>query len=199
MAWKTRMAVGVTAAAALLGAGLAAAPAALADRPGDEVPEQLEAEILALPWVTLCEGDEGALVDGVKHLLIAYGVPYEPEFPGYDDHMVDRVEYYQQMKNEEGADIPVDGSCVYDETWHHFREDYGVVSSGEGGRVRFAQLMLIEHGYLEPGGADGVWGPATEEAVKAFQRDTCDSQGDCLDDDGIVGPLTFRALATGGI
>lgn len=199
MAWKTRIALGAAATAALVAAGLVAAPAALADRPGDEVPEALQAEILALPWQNIAEGDEGRLVQGVKHLLIAYGVPYEPESPGYDAHMADRVEYYQQMKNDEGADIPVDGSQVSDETWHHLRQDFGAVSSGSGERVMFVQLMLIEHGYLEPGQSDGVWGPITGDAVVAFQEDTCNADGDCLAGDGIVGPLTFRALATGGI
>lgn len=192
---------GMAIAAALTTAvvGLAGAPAAVSDEIDDDVPQQLEEEILALPWITICEGDEGLLVDAVKHLLTAY-VPYEPEFPGYDDHMVERIEYYQELKNSQGADIPVDGTCVSDETWHHFRQDFGEVSQGDrGGRVFFVQLLLVEHGYLDSGQADGIFGPITRAAVVAFQEDTCDSAGNCLAGDGIVGPLTFRALATGGI
>jgi putative chitinase len=49
------------------------------------------------------------------------------------------------------------------------------------------QRALIARGY-DPGAADGVWGPLTKEAVKAFQKD----QG--LTADGIVGPKTLAAL-----
>lgn len=57
-----------------------------------------------------------------------------------------------------------------------------------GSEVTKLQNKLKEKGFL-PGPIDGIFGPATEAAVIAFQRTRDD-----LDDDGIVGPLTKRAL-----
>ena len=49
--------------------------------------------------------------------------------------------------------------------------------------------MLIERGYsCGSSGVDGSFGPATDKAVKAFQRD-CE-----LDADGYVGHDTMSAL-----
>lgn len=56
----------------------------------------------------------------------------------------------------------------------------------QGSEVAEIQGQLAELGYdLE---ADGDYGPATEEAVKAFQR----AKG--LEVDGLVGEMTYRAL-----
>lgn len=63
-------------------------------------------------------------------------------------------------------------------------------SSGE--YVTLLQTKLIQLGFdLSPYGADGKFGAKTENAVKAFQKD----HG--LTADGIVGPKTWEALATG--
>jgi putative chitinase len=56
-----------------------------------------------------------------------------------------------------------------------------------GPEVVQLQQKLMEAGF-NPGATDGVFGPRTETAVKAFQR----SRG--LVADGIVGPRTWRAL-----
>lgn len=63
-----------------------------------------------------------------------------------------------------------------------------------GEAVKTVQQKLIRWGYLN-GKADGIFGPATEKAVRYFQR----KNG--LKEDGIVGPATFEALgmrASGG-
>lgn len=64
--------------------------------------------------------------------------------------------------------------------------------NSHGLAVHELQTKLAELGYKDDAGrplvADNAFGPATEAAVKAFQRD----QG--LTDDGIVGPTTKHAL-----
>jgi peptidoglycan hydrolase-like protein with peptidoglycan-binding domain len=59
-----------------------------------------------------------------------------------------------------------------------------------GEDVRWVQRRLQTHGF-EPGPADGVFGPRTDAAVRAFQR------ARSLEADGIVGPHTRQALANG--
>lgn len=57
-----------------------------------------------------------------------------------------------------------------------------------GPEVRKLQQQLTRLGY-DLGIADGEFGPATDRAVKAFQRDHK------LESDGVVGPATAAALA----
>ena len=61
----------------------------------------------------------------------------------------------------------------------------------KGEAVKEVQEMLISQGYLE-GAADGVFGPKTEAAVLAFQKE----KG--LDATGIVGEATYNALKNTG-
>ena len=58
-----------------------------------------------------------------------------------------------------------------------------------GESVRAAQLLLIGRGYrCGPRGADGDFGPATHGGLCSFQR------GRRLEVDGVIGPITWRAL-----
>jgi len=57
-----------------------------------------------------------------------------------------------------------------------------------GDAVIELQTLLTARGYLSPSPIDGIFGPLTQNAVMAFQRD----QG--LSVDGIVGPITWGAL-----
>lgn len=59
----------------------------------------------------------------------------------------------------------------------------------KGEDVRYVQTLLYNLGYnLGSYGIDGDFGRATEAAVKEFQRDHK------LNQDGVVGPLTYEAL-----
>jgi peptidoglycan hydrolase-like protein with peptidoglycan-binding domain len=61
-----------------------------------------------------------------------------------------------------------------------------LAEGSHGDAVHMVQETLNKGGWLKE---DGIFGPATADAVKAFQR----SKG--LAPDGIVGPLTQGALA----
>ncbi|GEM_PF-313143 len=62
-----------------------------------------------------------------------------------------------------------------------------------GDDVRKVQLALVQAGSLDPGGADGIFGPATADAVRKFQI------GRSLKDNGIVEANTRAALFGGAL
>ncbi|MFI2640357.1 peptidoglycan-binding protein [Streptomyces sp. NPDC018610] len=66
-----------------------------------------------------------------------------------------------------------------------------ITSSGAGSDsdTKLLQRNLVGLGYLAADGVDGVYGPATKDAVLSFQSDNA------LDVDGIAGPQTDAALA----
>jgi peptidoglycan hydrolase-like protein with peptidoglycan-binding domain len=70
-------------------------------------------------------------------------------------------------------------------------DDERLISKGsQGTHVRLIQQSLIDQGYPLPfGGADGIFGPETEAAVKRFQTDA-----GALKIDGLVGPETMGLL-----
>jgi peptidoglycan hydrolase-like protein with peptidoglycan-binding domain len=57
----------------------------------------------------------------------------------------------------------------------------------KGEAVRKLQGWLYQLGYI-PGSTDGIFGPKTEKAVRAFQRDA----GIAVD--GIVGEITWTTM-----
>ena len=57
---------------------------------------------------------------------------------------------------------------------------------GEG--VRALQQLLVDQGYLNAGGADGIYGGGTEKAITQFQMDQN------LDSDGVCWPQTLKRL-----
>jgi nucleoid-associated protein YgaU len=63
-----------------------------------------------------------------------------------------------------------------------------VKKGSEGDAVKGLQNALSARSSQDVGPIDGIFGPATENAVKEFQR------GAGLADDGIAGPRTWEAL-----
>jgi hypothetical protein len=67
-------------------------------------------------------------------------------------------------------------------------EDVTLKSGDSGDEVKRLQEALAALGYDIGGEPDGVFGPATEEAVKQFQADSG------LTADGVAGPETLKAI-----
>lgn len=64
-----------------------------------------------------------------------------------------------------------------------------------GAYVTLAQTELQQRGYdVGASGIDGIFGKATEAAVKAFQKEHTDENGKPLTADGVIGPKTWWAL-----
>lgn len=77
--------------------------------------------------------------------------------------------------------------------------DKPTLRKGDRGEyVTLMQTKLIQRGYnLAPYGADGIFGNKTYEALKDFQRNNRDENGNPLTVDGICGPRTWAALESG--
>ena len=65
----------------------------------------------------------------------------------------------------------------------------------KGAYVTLAQTELQQRGYnIGAAGIDGIFGKGTEAAVKAFQKDHTDENGNKLTVDGVIGQKTWWAL-----
>ena len=69
-----------------------------------------------------------------------------------------------------------------------FDPDGTLRRNDRGDEVRALQQLLVDQGYLNAGGADGIYGGGTEKAVIQFQKD----QG--LEPDGVAWPQTLKRL-----
>ncbi len=78
--------------------------------------------------------------------------------------------------------------CGYTTEEQSFDPDGTLRVGAKGNDVYAVQQMLVEMGYLNAGGADGIFGGGTEKAVKQFQQ----AQG--LTPDGVVWPQTRKLL-----
>lgn len=188
MSMWNRIAMVAASGALVLGAGLGAAPAALAD--GPDTPPEVEQRVEACEWIVLGPGDERWEVGFGKYVLAGLGA-YDTDGVDdvYGDDLTAAVEEYQSAE-----DVPQSGE--FDTaTWEHVRADFGEVGPGmqpePSDLVRAVQYALAE-GYGYDVAVDGYYGPATEGAVREFQGIVG------IGADGIVGPVTFRALVTGG-
>jgi peptidoglycan hydrolase-like protein with peptidoglycan-binding domain len=173
----------IASGAMVAGVGLAGAPAALAD--GPNTPPEVVAAIEAAPWPELSEGQNRWEVSVVKFMLVDFGyldVNHADE--QFDERLTEAVESYQAAR-----EITPDG-VVGETTWEALSTDLGLVRRGDSGNLVKAVQQALIAGYGYDLLLDGQFGPATEGAVREYQG----VQG--IDADGIVGPITFRALMT---
>lgn len=141
--------------------------------------------IQAEPWPAYTEGDAGVDVLTAKLLIAGQGIDPGTEDEAFDPEFTEAVLEYQDANNL------VDDGELTDETWLLLQEQtFGEYGPGTSGGV----VEAIQHQLNTKFGAgvdvDGLYGPATGEAVREAQEYFD------IGVDGIVGPLTFRALVT---
>ncbi|MCT4542843.1 MAG: peptidoglycan-binding protein [Vallitalea sp.] len=129
--------------------------------------------INAASWKVVKRRDKGADVKTIQYLLVSKG--YNIDVDGdYGERTENNIRYFQGVRGLER-----DGK-VGEKTWLELIE---TLQRGEkSNAVKALQCQL----GLYP---DGDFGPGTERAVKNFQRKYPE-----LDNDGIVGPETWRYL-----
>ena len=138
------------------------------------------------PWPVVRQGDDGHPVLTLQELLRAHGhtVAVDGDFGPQTATAVRAV--------QSAAGLTVDG-IVGPLTWPKVVQTVRRGNSGDA--VRGVQVEFqFRNGSGDPTQGvqiDGIFGPQTEQAVRGFQ--------DALDVtvDGIVGPVTWRALVSG--
>ncbi|MBG0561041.1 peptidoglycan-binding protein [Actinoplanes sp. NEAU-A11] len=138
------------------------------------------------PWPTIRQGAKNDTVTTLQYLLLAHGhtVTVDGIFGAQTGAA---VRAYQLTKNL------VEDGVVGPETWRALIVE--VRPGARGNAVRGVQREFQLRGDVAPQ-SDGVYGPATEEAVRAFQA-ALRAGGAELDADGVVGPRTWQALVGG--
>ncbi|MEV3990710.1 peptidoglycan-binding protein [Streptomyces sp. NPDC049837] len=180
---RTARLITVVAAATALAAPLAtAAQAAPVAQPATAVTAAVQAAAAAaVSGPILNEGDTGAEVNALQHLLISHGQTLDVDGQ-FGPATEAKVKAFQQAKG-----LTADG-IVGPQTWS---ELVTVLKPGANGpAVKAAQTLLVARGHKLT--VDGAFGAGTEAAVKSFQK----SAG--LAADGVVGPQTWSKLLGGG-
>jgi len=159
-----------------------------ADGPTDR---RITAAVESQPWKNLKKGDRDYRVAAARCLLAQFGHlrGCDPGADGadvFDDTLVNAVRAYQEDRN-----LQVNGR-LNDETWVTLRNDHGEAGPGDrrSNLVKGLQHSLNILGDAIP--VDGLYGDRTKTAVANFQ------QRKEIGVDGIVGPITFRALFAQG-
>ena len=96
----------------------------------------------------------------------------------------------RRRRSRRSIDLIVHDGIVGNNTWGRLDPPQIQKNSPQHNYVRLCQLILKSFAVpaFDPGPADGIFGPNTETAVKAFQAIFATPA------DGIVGPKTWRAL-----
>ncbi|GAB3725764.1 peptidoglycan-binding domain-containing protein [Nocardiopsis nanhaiensis] len=180
------IAVLIASGAAVAGIGASGTPA-LAQNGAPSSPPEVTASVEASEWPELEEGYvtwEVTVVKYILHDLDYYDASNADKH--FDERLSEAVEEYQRDRN-----IPESG-VVDGETWAALTADLVPMGQGDSGygvlAVQYA--LAAGHGFDVP--QDGLFGPATLDAVVGFQ-DSAD-----LPNDGIVGYTTFQAIVSTG-
>jgi peptidoglycan hydrolase-like protein with peptidoglycan-binding domain len=138
------------------------------------------------PWPLVKQGDRRFPVRSLQHLLRARGRPVD-----VDGIFGPRTKAaVQDLQRSEG--LASDG-IVGPRTWPKLVVQ--VKRGSKGDAVRAVQEVMKFHDQSNGEGApihvDGMFGPRTDKWVRGFQKAVGTAS------DGIVGPITWRALVSG--
>ena len=150
------------------------------------------------PAIVLRRGDTGSAVDDVcDRLRLTGDLPDDPSGPDsrhpalYDDRVEQAVKSFQQRRGllVDGTVGPATYAVLDGARWSLGDRVLSHIPGRflEGDDVSSLQRRLGELGF-HLGKVDGIFGPETERAVRAFQA------GVGLADDGTVGPETMKAF-----
>lgn len=142
-------------------------------------------------------GDRGPAVAEIRAKLVQLGLlpeqpPTSPDEAVFDQETYDAVRLFQQQRGLTSNGVVDQQSYrVLDEARWSLGDRLLGYHPGNlltGDDVQTLQRRLIELGF-DTGRADGVYGPATERAVRELQRNIG------VPADGTCGPATFKAMA----
>ena len=152
---------------------------------------------------------KGEVKDGIPRDVIVCLFYYKKDSKGRRTNTLELTGFYYN-----GETVECSGTVKYNKTIDKKWEVWGVPMCVEGVPptptpttkptlrrgdrgvyVALAQTELMNKGYsCGDKGADGIFGQATEAAVKRFQNDHTDESGKPLSVDGIIGAKTWAAL-----
>jgi peptidoglycan hydrolase-like protein with peptidoglycan-binding domain len=140
------------------------------------------------PWPVVREGNSNHPVQSLQWLLRLRGHTVTVD-GAFGPRTTAAVRAFQQEKG-----LTVDG-LVGEQTWSALIVQVHRGDTGDG--VRAAQESLAFRGGEGNPVVDGDFGSKTEASVRAFQQQVHDFDDSTFPVDGIVGPLTWRALISG--
>ncbi|GLZ08266.1 hypothetical protein Acsp03_57320 [Actinomadura sp. NBRC 104412] len=182
------MKIALRLAAILVAVALGAGTMGAAHADGPKTDRRVVAAIEAQPWVVLQQGDTGYRVTSARCFLTQFGFfdDCRTDADTFDAELAAAVGRYQDAR-----DLPRTGR-IDAETWLAMRYDHGVAGPGDrrSHLVRGLQHALNMLGDAIP--VDGIYGSRTTTAVRNFQTRKS------IDSDGLVGPITFRAMFAEG-
>lgn len=166
---------------AAISAAVAVAPAGLATAGASAATGGPAAVRAAASWPTVRQGAKGERVRTIQYLLTARGF-HEPADGIYGKDTTATVKRFQKANK-----LAADGS-VGRNTW--VKLVVSLMRGSRGPAVTALQRQLRFTFSYKSVAVDGVFGKATFEAVKSFQK----KKG--LKADGIVGQATWKALVS---
>jgi peptidoglycan hydrolase-like protein with peptidoglycan-binding domain len=140
------------------------------------------------PWPVTAQGQSNHPVQSLQWLLRFRGHPVTVD-GDFGARTADAVRAFQRQKG-----LTADGSAG-PQTWPALVTEVREGSTGDA--VRAAQESLAFRGGEGNPVVDGDFGAKTLSAVRAFQQQVRDFDDRNFPVDGIVGPLTWRALISG--